>query len=264
MSEADEAAPQAVRGRQGPSGDGVPIAARPSSTGSRLGFANVVRRGDIGCIGASGTGLQEVTRRLSTGTAPGYRRSSGPEDATSPAPWAVSRPGKPCARWPGTPGHASSSWSRNPPTRRSPPASSRRPGAPANPSWCIFSEQPQSPRQGTRIFSAGTLEEAASQAVALSCGGRTEVPTPNKASRERSRGRPDKGQPNAPGQRFIRGLYSGGTLAAEAVLLMRARVGDGLQQCFHAPGPGRHLAEPGTHGGGPGRHAVDPGEGRIR
>jgi succinyl-CoA synthetase alpha subunit len=32
--------------------------------GIPLGFANVVRRGGIGIVGASGTGLQEVTCRI--------------------------------------------------------------------------------------------------------------------------------------------------------------------------------------------------------
>ena len=52
--------------------------------GVPLGFANVVRRGPIGVVGASGTGTQEVTVRIhQLGSA--SRRRSAPAATTSPS-----------------------------------------------------------------------------------------------------------------------------------------------------------------------------------
>ena len=53
----------------------VPTAARRSSAGVPLGFANAVRRGPIGLVGASGTGLQQVTSlidRLGSGVSQAF------------------------------------------------------------------------------------------------------------------------------------------------------------------------------------------------
>ena len=88
------------------------------------------------------------------------------------------------------------------------------------------------------LVSARTLEEAARAAVALSQG----VAFSRGHNVPEHRTQPDDrladaGRPRTPGRRFIRGLYSGGTLAAEAVLLMREAVGTGLQQHFHAAVP---------------------------
>ena len=60
VSEADELALKRYAGGRGLLVMG-PDCGTAIINGVPLGFANVVRRGDIGCVGASGTGLQEVT-----------------------------------------------------------------------------------------------------------------------------------------------------------------------------------------------------------
>ncbi|MCY4441160.1 MAG: hypothetical protein OXE53_13225, partial [Deltaproteobacteria bacterium] len=60
VSEADEVALKRYAGANGLLVMG-PDCGTAIINGVPLGFANVVRRGDIGCVGASGTGLQEVT-----------------------------------------------------------------------------------------------------------------------------------------------------------------------------------------------------------
>ena len=54
--------------------------------GVPLGFANVVRRGAIGVVGASGTGTQQVTVLWCIGSAQEFRRPSAPAATTSAVP----------------------------------------------------------------------------------------------------------------------------------------------------------------------------------
>jgi len=57
--------------------------------GVGLGFANRVRRGPIGMVAASGTGLQQVSCRihqLGSGITPGRGRSDGPPGTRPPQP----------------------------------------------------------------------------------------------------------------------------------------------------------------------------------
>ena len=51
--------------------------------GVPLGFANAVRPGTIGLVGASGTGLQQVTWLIASRSAPASRRPSASAGATS-------------------------------------------------------------------------------------------------------------------------------------------------------------------------------------
>ena len=73
------------------------------------------------------------------------------------------------------------------------------------------------------VFAAGTLEEAANMAVALSRGknpennGEVDIKYENQATSAASKLSPE--------QKFIRGLYSGGTLSTEAVLQLNDLVG---------------------------------------
>jgi FdrA protein len=71
---------------------------------------------------------------------------------------------------------------------------------------------------GERLFPVQTLEEAAELAIQLSAGS-----PPNWARRDALPGQ--EALRLAPGQRYIRGLYSGGTLCYEALLLLERYVG---------------------------------------
>ena len=182
--------------------------------GVPLGFANRVRRGPVGLVGASGTGLQEVScqiHRLGGGVT--HVLGTGGRDLGS----AVG----------GTTTLAALDLLSNheetevlvvvskPPAREVADRVVARLAAMNEPAVIIFlGEQGRETPEGVHV--AHTLAGAAAMAVRL------------------SRGEPAEGQDEpldvdvqalaaglSPGQRAIHGLFCGGTLASEAVLLLR-------------------------------------------
>ena len=192
--------------------------------GIPLGFANAVRRGDIGCIGAAGTGLQEVTTLI-------HRYGGGLSQV-------IGTGGRDLSRAVGglSTLQALDALAQDPATRvialvSKPPdpevaarvlEQARRAGKPVVVNFVGAAPDAQ-PAPG--LVSARTLEEAARAAVALSQGVAFSRDTAPEHRTEPDDRLADAGRPSAPGRRFIRGLYSGGTLAAEAVLLMREALG---------------------------------------
>ena len=190
--------------------------------GIPLGFANVVRRGDIGCVAASGSGLQQVTslidragegisQAIGTGgrdlhvNVGGISMSQGLETlAEDPATKVIVLISKPPA----------------PEVSERVLEKAARVGKPVVVSF--LGVNPASVKR-PNVFASGTLEEAANMAVALSQGKnpdhngevniKYEIQTTAAASKL------------SPEQKFIRGLYSGGTLGYEAVLLLNDLVG---------------------------------------
>ena len=192
--------------------------------GVPLGFANVVRRGDIGCVGASGTGLQEVTTLI-------HRQGAGVSQVIGTGGRDLSRAVGGVATL-----QALDALDQDPSTRvivvvSKPPETEvaarilERAGRAGKPVVVNFLGAAPATEPVSGITSARTLDEAARRAVALSRGVPFS-PDARPADWVPLDGKPpDTGLPKAPGQRFIRGLYSGGSLAAEAVLLMRETVG---------------------------------------
>ena len=192
--------------------------------GVPLGFANAVRRGDIGCIGAAGTGLQEVTTLV-------HRYGGGLSQVIGTGGRDLSRAVGGLSTF-----QALDALARDPATRvivlvskpPDPEVASRvleRAGRSGKPVVVNFLGAAPDAEPASGLVPARTLEEAARAAAALSQGvafspdaAPERPPAPDSALA-------DAGGPKAPGRRFIRGLYSGGTLAAEAVLLMRETVG---------------------------------------
>ena len=204
--------------------------------GVPLGFANVVRRGDIGCIGAAGTGLQEVTTLI-------HRYGGGLSQVVGTGGRDLSRAVGGLATL-----QALDALARDPATRvialvSKPPdpevaarilERARRAGKPVVVNFLGAAPDVQ-PAPG--LVSARTLEEAARAAVALSQGIAFSPDTTPKRRTQPDDRLADAGGPRTPGRRFIRGLYSGGTLAAEAVLLMREALGPVYSNTFHAAVP---------------------------
>ena len=192
--------------------------------GVPLGFANAVRRGDIGCVGAAGTGLQEVATLI-------HRHGGGVSQV-------VGTGGRDLSRAVGglSTLQALDALARDPETRvialvskpPDPEVAARvleRAGRAGKPVVVNFLGAAPDPPPATGLVPARTLEEAARAAAALSQGVAFS-PDTGPGHRTRPDGRlADAGPTRTPGRRFIRGLYSGGTLAAEAVLLMREAVG---------------------------------------
>ena len=177
--------------------------------GVGLGFANRVRRGPIGLVAASGTGLQQVSARLhqlESGIT--HALGTGGRDLSQAVGAVTARQGLDLL-------------SRDPETRvivlvSKPPSpevagellkAARSAGKPV---VVDFIGHAPSARQVDNLHFATTLDETADLAVQLA----TSTPAAQSA--------PDLGLERfAPGQRYLRGLFSGGTLAYEALLILQ-------------------------------------------
>jgi succinyl-CoA synthetase alpha subunit len=180
--------------------------------GVPLGFANAVRRGPIGVIGASGTGLQHVTSQIDqAGAGVSHAIGTGSRDLSA----AVG--GITMMR--ALEELAADAMTRvivlisKPPAREVAAkvlASARRAGKPVI--ACFLGADPKEV-ENANVAAAATLEVAAMLALAAlggerhSAAGDSELPA-FEAGRLHSR------------QRYVRGLYSGGTFCYEATLLL--------------------------------------------
>ena len=177
--------------------------------GVGLGFANKVRRGSIGIVAASGTGLQQVSSRIhQIGGGITHAIGTGGRDLTEAVNAITARQGLELL-------------SREPNTQvivliSKPPASTvagelvemaRQSKKPVVINFIGYSTQM---RVVDNIHFATTFDETAELAVHLA----------NSSSISDNVRDPDTGR-FAPGQRYLRGLFSGGTLAYETLLILQ-------------------------------------------
>ena len=199
--------------------------------GIPLGFANAVRRGRIGLVGASGTGLQQVSCLIDRrGEGVSQLIGVGSRDLDARVGGLMMRAGlERLARDPGT---AVIVLVSKPPAASVASrvlATARGSGKPV---VVTFLGGDPAGIRAAGATPAATLEDAARIAVALARGkGRM----PGTAPVPVMPGRPPR---FAAGQRWVRGLYSGGTLGQEAALIL----GNGRA-------PGGIGREPGGTGG---------------
>jgi FdrA protein len=209
--------------------------------GVPLGFANAVPRGRIGLVASSGTGLQEVTCLLAAeGEGVSHAIGVGARDLSEavggvmtlqalaalrddPATEVIVIVGKPPA--PGVVGALLRALE-----------SVRKPVV-----LCLVGLADFPAPRDMRV--ATTLEEAAAIAAGIAAGREPRDLQMPAADLDRLVGEQARGLD--PGQRFVRGLYSGGTLAWEAVMLLSERLPD---------------VAPGVSGEGTGHRVVDLGE----
>jgi FdrA protein len=176
--------------------------------GVGLGFANQVRRGPIGLVAASGTGLQQVSARIhQLGSGITHALGTGGRDLSEAVGAATARQGLDLL-------------SRDPETEvlvlvSKPPSTSvaeallRAARAVDKPVVVDFIGYETAVRRIDNLTFATTFDEAAELAV---------------RSAKASGYAPVQEYPLdrfAPGQRYLRGLFSGGTLAYEALLLLQ-------------------------------------------
>jgi len=177
--------------------------------GAGLGFADGVRRGPIGVVGAAGTGLQQVTSRVhQLGSGITHALGTGGRDLSQSVGAVTARQGLDLL-------------SRDPDTRvivliSKPPAPdvaesvlrvARSAGKPVVVDFIGYSP---SARRVDNLHFVTSLDEAAETAVELA----VQTPQyliPNTEDTSRF----------APGQKYLRGLFSGGTLAYEAQLILQ-------------------------------------------
>ena len=183
--------------------------------GIPLGFANVVRRGDIGLVAASGTGLQQVTCLIDQlGHGVSQAIGTGGRDLRTEVGGLTMRQGlHALAGDAGTRVIVLISKAPAPEVAVRVLESARKAGKPV-----VVNFLGTDPKvlAASNLHAAKTLEDAAVIAVALSAGRQpddlgfaalsVDVPRPG------------------PAQRYVRGLYSGGTFCSEAALLLSEHV----------------------------------------
>lgn len=186
--------------------------------GVPLGFANVVRRGAIGCIGASGTGLQEITCQIDRlGGGISQAIGTGGRDlkaavggmtmlqglgvlAADPETRVIVLVSKPPA----------------PDVAESIRTAAARTGKPVVVNFIgATADAPQ--HDGLHV--ARTLEDAARLAVALASD-TSPAATPAATAVAKPAGPLPEIARFRSGQRFVRGLFSGGTFCYEALVLL--------------------------------------------
>jgi len=188
--------------------------------GVGLGFANRVRRGPIGVVAASGTGLQQVTARIhQLGSGVSHGLGTGGRDLKEEVGAITALQGLDIFK-------------RDPETQvivliSKPPAESvarellraaKAAGKPVVVNFIGF--EPDKMVDGNIHF-ARTLDAAAELAVSLL----DEAQSAEDA----------ESLPFAPGQKYLRGLFSGGTLAYEALFILRDML-PSLYANLHMPG----------------------------
>ncbi len=195
--------------------------------GVGLGFANRVRKGPIGVVAASGTGLQQVTARIhQLGSGVSHGLGTGGRDLKEDVGAITALQGLDVFK-------------RDPETKvivliSKPPAESvarellraaKAAGKPVVVNFIGF--EPDKMVDGNIHF-ARTLDAAAELAVSL-------LDEAESSSTAES-------LPFAPGQKYLRGLFSGGTLAYEALFILRDMLPN-LYANLHMPGV-KDLANP--------------------
>lgn len=185
--------------------------------GIPLAFANVVRRGVIGVVGASGTGLQQVTCLVD-------RWGGGISQAIGTGGHDLHRDVGGISMLQGLKALAADSSTSVIVLISKPPSpevagrvleAAERAGKPVVANF--LGADPARVRR-RNVFAATTLEDAAAAAVALADGRNPDEAKPKS---------PPISIPStlSPGQHYIRGLYSGGTFCYEATLLLKKALG---------------------------------------
>jgi succinyl-CoA synthetase alpha subunit len=211
--------------------------------GVPLGFANAVPRGRIGLVAASGTGLQEITCRLAaTGEGVSHAIGVGSRDLSDEVGGAMTLAALAAL--------ASDVATEvvvivgKPPGKSVVERLAAAVAALAKPT--VVSLMGSTAFPATRgVHVAATLEDAALAATALARGqapGGVELALPAAEVEQLVE---ECGRALAPGQRFVRGVYAGGTLAWEARGLLAARLSN---------------VAPGVDGDGTDHRVVDLGD----
>ena len=187
--------------------------------GVPLGFANAVPRGRIGIVAASGTGLQAVSCHIAAADeGVSHAIGLGGRDLSDEVGGLMLEPAlEVLATDPDT---AVICVIGKPPGPDTAKKIRVRLDALTKPWVTHFTGDPAG-------STAATLEDAALTAVALARGERHRPVTFTRPASDVARLAADAAAPLAPRQRYVRGVYAGGTLAQEAAALLGTRVAAG-------------------------------------
>jgi succinyl-CoA synthetase alpha subunit len=185
--------------------------------GIPLAFANVVKRGPIGAVGASGTGLQEVTvlvDRLGGGISQAI--GTGGHDLSNEVGGISMLTGlKYLTDDPATKVIVLIS---KPPSKQIADAILGKARNSGKPVVVIFLGADHQALTGGNIVGTRTLEDAARAALALAQGGKAIGASEDTAVI------PDGVPRLASGQKYVRGLFSGGTFCFQATMLLQEAI----------------------------------------
>ena len=198
-----------VRLKQQAAGQGLLVMGPDCGTaivaGVGLGFANQVRRGPVGLVGASGTGLQFITARIhQLGSGVSHALGTGGRDLSAAVGAITARQGLALL--------AQDAATRVIVIVSKPPAAAvaeelvAAARAAGKPVVIDFIGYRAAEGQIDNVYFAATMDAAAALAVELAG---FDEPVADIAQ-----------APFAPGQRYLRGVFSGGTLAYEAQLIL--------------------------------------------
>jgi succinyl-CoA synthetase alpha subunit len=195
--------------------------------GKPLCFANVVRRGRIGVVAASGTGLQEVTCLVDRfGSGISQAIGTGGRDLKNARVGGITMLMgiAALALDPGTDVLVVISKPPAPEVAEKVLTALAAAGKPAVVHF--IGRDPRSADSGpSSIRFAGSLEETAAMAVALAGDGSSTAAAPGADETEIDRIAEGEVRRLAKGQRYLRGYYTGGTVADEAMILLHRLTG---------------------------------------
>jgi succinyl-CoA synthetase alpha subunit len=223
--------------------------------GVPLGFANVVRRGAIGLVAASGTGLQEVTCRIhNEGGGVSQAIGTGGRDLKDAVGGITMLQGLAAlAADPATRVIVLISKPPSPDIAQKILALAKEAGKPV---VVHFLGAPPETVRGAGLTAAESLQHAGDVAVALATGG--VIPASAGAPSARQLAAIEETAARmAPSQYAVRGLFTGGTFCYEAQLAFRAR---GLECRSNAPAEGVKAIERNEDSRAKGHVFIDMGD----
>lgn len=192
--------------------------------GVPLGFANAVSRGPIGVVGAAGTGIQEVTvtiDRLGSGIT--HAIGTGGRDLSDEVGGIATLMGLEALEE--DPQTSVIVLISKPPGARTATALTERVRACRKPVVVNLLGVAPEALQGAGVVAAATPEEAAAKAVALSRGQPAESVTGAFPRQDIGPLIAEAVSRSSARQRFVRGLFTGGSLAYEALVVLERRLG---------------------------------------
>ena len=192
--------------------------------GRGLGFANAVRSGTVGIVGASGTGVQEIAVQLHRrGLGVSHALGTGGRDlSASVGGVTMLRCIDMLAADPGTDAIVLTS---KPPDMSVAGRVIERAAACGKPVVVNFLGENDDTAARAGLVKADTLTDAATRTVRLLCPGRRGAAESERPDDELHRRASDAARLLSPGQVHLRGLYTGGTLCYEAMHVLHDYIG---------------------------------------
>jgi len=208
--------------------------------GAGIGFANVVRRGPIGVIGASGTGLQEFTSQVhNAGLGISHAIGTGSHDLSDQVGGLTAFAALDALE--ADPGTKVLAIISKPPSSRTLGRLMERIKASKKPVvGCFLGARLQPQGAGTLFQSASSIDEAVGIAMAQA-GAEAAAPRPLPSAEEQEWLAQEKAA-WSPEQKHLRGLFAGGTFCYQTQHILKQA---GIAAYSNAPlDPGNALADP--------------------